>query len=580
MAGGTAVEHATGAENLAAMVLECAERYDGAALKYKDGDDWTELSYSDLGDAVQEIAAGLIALGIEPGERVAILSDTRAEWTLADLGGICAAAQVVPIYQTASVEEAKHVLEDSESRLVFCENTDQLETAKEAAEGLNVEHFVLIEGEADGAITLKELRERGGDSRSEVEKRIEGISPDDVFTLIYTSGTTGPPKGCVLTHGNYRADCEAAEQVFDMEEDAVVFIFLPLAHALTRVTQMLALDVGATIAYWEGDKEKAMDNLQEVKPTHFPSVPRIFEKIEEEARKQAGGAIKEKIFDKAIDVGLKVRQLERDGEEPGPVLKKEYELADKQVLSKVRELFGGNIHYALTGAAPVAKELLEFFWACDVLILEGYGATETSAVATVNPPDEFRFGTVGKALPGTEVKISDDTDDDGRGEILVKGPHVFQGYHGLEEETKESLDDDGWFHTGDLGTMDEDGYLQVTGRAKEIIVTSSGKNITPTNIEEKIEAGDGVEQAVVFGDDRPYLVALVVGDDESQVEKAIDAANKDLAKIEQVKKFKLLDRELSQDEGELTPTMKVKREKVYENFEEEIDALYDGDDSD
>src|SRR5437763_2128439 len=265
MAGGTAVEHATGAENLAAMVLECAKRYDGAALKYKDGDDWNEMSYSELGDAVQEIAAGLIALGIEPGERVAILSDTRAEWTLADLGGICAAAQVVPIYQTASVEEAEHVLEDSESRLVFCENTEHLETAKEAAEGLNVEHFVLCEGESDGAITLKELRERGGDSRNEVEKRIEGIAPDDVFTLIYTSGTTGPPKGCVLTHGNYRADCEAAEQVFDMEEDAVVFIILPLAHALTRVTQMLALDVGATIAYWEGDKEKAMDNLRDVK---------------------------------------------------------------------------------------------------------------------------------------------------------------------------------------------------------------------------------------------------------------------------------------------------------------------------
>ena len=577
MAGGTALDQATGAETLAEMVLECAKRYDGPALKYKEDGDWKELSYSELGEAVKEIAGGLIALGIEPGERVALLSETRAEWTLADLGGICAAAAVVPIYQTASAEEAGHVLEDSEARLVFCENGDQLETAREAAEGLNVEHFVLFEGEDENAITLDELRERGRDAVDQVDERVGSVSSDDVFSLIYTSGTTGPPKGCILTHGNYRADCEAGEQVFEMEEDAVVFIFLPLAHALTRVTQMVALDVGATIAYWERDKEKAMDNLREVKPTHFPSVPRIFEKIEEEARKQAGGGLKEKIFDKAIDIGLKVRRLEHEGEEPGFLLKQEYELADKQVLSKVRELFGGNLHYAMTGAAPVSKELLEFFWACDVLILEGYGATETSAVATVNPPDEFRFGTVGKALPGTEVRIADDKDDDGRGEILVKGPHVFQGYHGLEQKTKESFDDS-WFKTGDLGTMDDDGYLKVTGRAKEIIVTSSGKNVTPTNIEEKIEAGDGVEQAVVFGDDRPYLVALVAGKDgadESQVQKAIDSANKDLAKIEQVKKFKLLDRELSQGEGELTPTMKVKREKVQENFEEEIEALYD-----
>jgi long-chain acyl-CoA synthetase len=328
---------------------------------------------------------------------VAIFSETRMEWTLADLGGIVAGAQVVPIYQTASAEEANHVLEDSESRLVFCEDEEKLELAKEASEDLSVEYYVLFEGDADDAISLGELRERGGDN-SAVDERVEDLSEDDVFTLIYTSGTTGPPKGCVLTHANYRANCKMVESTIELGEDDAVFVFLPLAHALSRMAQMVALDTGTTIAYWEGDKNKAMDNLKEVAPTFFPAVPRIFEKIYEEARKSADGRVKEKLFEKAVDVGREVRELERKGEEPGPVLRKEHDLADKQVLSKVRELFGGNLRFALTGAAPVAKEMLEFFDACGVLVLEGYGATETSAIATANTPDEWRFGTVGKAF--------------------------------------------------------------------------------------------------------------------------------------------------------------------------------------
>jgi long-chain acyl-CoA synthetase len=565
------------------MLIAAARNYDGAALRYKDGDDWVDVSYGELGDAARAIAGGLIDLGIEPGDRVAIFSDTRPEWTLADLGAILAATVVVPIYQTASADEARHVLEDSGSKLAFCENEELLSTAKEASEGLEVEHFVVFEGEADGAMTFDELRERGDGKADEVDDRVESIDRGDVFTLIYTSGTTGPPKGCVLTHGNYRSDIDLLEQVAEMPEDAVIYVFLPLAHALTRITQMLCIDIGATIAYWQRDKTKALEDLKEIRPTHFPSVPRIFEKIYEQARDQASGAIKGRIFDKAIEIGREVRELERAGEEPGFTLKRAYELADKQVLSKVRDLFGGNIDYALTGAAPVAKEMLEFFDACGVLILEGYGSTETSAVVSVNAPDDFKFGTVGRPLPGTEVKISDDTDDEGRGEILVKGPHVFKGYRGLEEETNEVLDDDGWFHTGDLGEIDDDGFLKVTGRTKEIIVTSSGKNITPTNIEKKIvENGSGISQAVVYGDDRPYLVALVTTEDgegsRDEVQKAIDAANEQFAKIEQVKKFEILDRDLSQDEGELTPTMKVKREVVYEHFSEVIDKLYDDDD--
>jgi long-chain acyl-CoA synthetase len=563
------------------MVGDAAERYGSkAALRYKDGNEWRDISYEELRDAAREIAGGLIDLGVEAKERVAIFSETRPEWTLADLGAILAGAVVVPIYQTSSEEEAEHVLKDSESRVVFCEDEEKLETARKAAEGLDhVDHYVLLEGDADGAISLDDLRERGRENGDAVDGRTEAVERDDVFTLIYTSGTTGPPKGCILTHGNYRADCEALEQVAQLSDEAVFYIFLPLAHALTRMTQMAVLDLGATLAFWQRDKDKALEDLKEIAPTHFPSVPRVFEKIYEQARGKADGAIKGKLLDKAIDVGRQVRELERKGEEPGFPLKQEYELADRQILSKVRDLFGGRLEYAMTGAAPVDPEMLEFFDACGVLILEGYGATETSACATVNAPDDFKFGTVGKALPGTEIKIADDKDDDGRGEILVKGPHVFQGYHNREEETAEDFDGE-WFKTGDLGTLDEEGFLTIAGRTKEIIVTSSGKNITPTNIEEKLEKSSDISQAVVYGDERKYLVALIVPDgdaDEAAIQKAVDDANTDLANIEQVKKFHVLDRELSQDEGELTPTMKVKREQVYQNFSEELDALYDED---
>ncbi|HKP91498.1 MAG TPA: long-chain fatty acid--CoA ligase [Thermoleophilaceae bacterium] len=587
MAGEAIADRGTGAKTLAAMAAEAVERFDGTALKYHEDGDWRELSYEELGIAARGVAGGLVDLGIEAGQRVAIFSDTRAEWTVADLGAILAGAVVVPIYQTSSAEEARHVLEDSESVLVFCEDGEKLATAREASEGLGVETFVLFEGDDDDAISFRDLADRGSDHEPAVKERAEAVSPDDVFTLVYTSGTTGAPKGCVLTHGNFRADLDMLESAVDLGDEVVLFLFLPLAHVLSRMAQMLTLDVGGTLAFWRRDMKKAMDDMREIEPTHFPAVPRVFEKIYEEARSRASGAIKEKVFEKAVDVGRQVRELERQGEKPGFVLQKEYDLADAQILSNVRELFGSRLEFALTGAAPVAKEMLEFFDACGVLILEGYGATETSAVTAANRPDDYRFGTVGKAMDGAEIRISDDSDDDGRGEILVKGPHVFQGYHGLEKETDEAFED-GWFKTGDLGTIDDDGFLSISGRAKEIIVTSSGKNITPTNIEAKIAESDVVEQAVVIGDDRPYLVALVQVTDEKpdpddedlrgKVQDAVDSANGDVSKIEQVKKFAILDRPLSQEEGELTPTMKIKREQVAENFGEQIDALYDGDD--
>jgi long-chain acyl-CoA synthetase len=593
-----ATERSTGAQTMGAMLLAAASEHEGTALRFKQDDEWQEVSYAELGDHVRAIAQGLIELGIEPGDRVAIFSDTRAEWTLADFAVLCAGAVSVPVYQTSSAEECRHVLSDSEARLVFCESEELLDRVEEVrGDCPALEHVVLLAAQRDGVQNLNDLRERGESvDERQVDERVEAVSGDDLFTLIYTSGTTGPAKGCRLTHSNYRANLSMMEQTAGFGGDATVFVFLPLAHALTRMTQMLAVDVGATLVYWEQDKDKLIDNLKEVQPTHFPAVPRIFEKIYHQATAQADGAVTGKLLDKAVEAGREKRDLERQGDKPGPILRKEFDLADKRMLSKVRDLFGGRLELALTGAAPVAQEMLEFFYAAGILVLEGYGATETSAVATVNRPDDFRFGTVGKALPDTEVTTAED------GEIRIRGPHIFQGYHNNDEETAEKLDDDGWFSTGDLGELDDDGFLRIVGRKKDIIVTSSGKNVTASNIEQAISSSRWISQAVVVGDDRPYLVALVTIDEDERakladeagtsedpeqmagseevrekIQEAVDAANADLAKVEQVKKFAILDRDLDQEHDELTPTMKVKRNVVIDNHADVIDGLYEDD---
>jgi long-chain acyl-CoA synthetase len=617
----TASEERSDTQTMGAMVLDAVERFEGAALRYKEGSgwgggEWEDLSYADLGDKVRRVAKGLIALGIEPGEKVAIFSDTRPEWTLADLGATCAGAVVACIYQTSSAEEARHILENSESRVVFCEGRRQVQRITEIREHLeHLEHVVVFEAAKqrdrddseessdDPPMAFEDFLERGDDvDDDQVRERVDAVDPDDVFTLIYTSGTTGPPKGCILTHANYRINTSMLEQATDLGEDPVFYVFLPLAHTLTRMVQMVALSAGATLAYWTRDKNKLMDELGEVQPTHFPAVPRIFEKIYNQAMaKVPEDGAKRKMFDKAIDVGSKVRDLEREGKSPGPVLKAEYKLADNEFFEDIRGLFGGRLRLAQTGAAPVAQEMLEFFDACGVPIMEGYGATETSAVVSTNTPDALRFGTVGKPLEGCEVKIDED-----EGELLVRGPHIFQGYNKDEEETKETLDDEGWLHTGDRGSLDDDGFLSIDGRLKDIIVTSSGKNVAASNIENKLSDSRWISQAVVYGDERPYLVALLTVDpderealadkvgmaqgktgelssDENvreELQKVVDEANGDFADIEQIKKFAVLDRDLSESEDEVTPTMKVKRQNVYDNHQELFDSLYEDGDSD
>ncbi len=604
----------TGATTVATLVRKATETYDGPAFKFNEGMGWKEISYSELGEWVSAVAKGLIDLGLEKGDTVAIFSDTRPSWVVADLAGAWAGLVVATVYHTSSADEAYHILENSEAKLVFCESTEELEKVKEAREKLEgLEHAVLFDGEADGALTLDELRDRGAEAGDEaLEERAGQVKPDDLFTLVYTSGTTGPAKGCRLTHGNVQASLEAFRDAVDLGEDPVFYLFLPLAHVLSRLVELVALDAGAMLGFWQQDKDKLLEDLKWIKPTHFAAVPRIFEKIYNKAAGEAEGGIKGKIFEKAMEAGREAREKERQGESLGPVLKAEYELANHQIFGKVRELFGGRMRLAVTGAAPVAKEMLEFFDACGLLVLEGYGLTETGGIATANTPDKFRFGTQGHALGQIEVRIAekeegeeDDEEEEGQdpgGEVLVKGPNIFRGYHKMDEETKEVLDDDGWFRTEDVGSLDEDGFLTITGRTKDIVVTSSGKNIPAARIENEISDHRWISQAVVYGDDKKYLVALITIDDDErsalaeqagvdddaeemasseavheEIQKVIDEANENFARIEQVKKFAILERDFTQDEGELTPTLKVKRKVVYDNHRDRFEALYEED---
>jgi long-chain acyl-CoA synthetase len=592
-------DRATGARTVVEMALRATATHEGPALRFARGDSWAETSYAELGVALREIARGLIGLGIRPGDRVSILSGTRPEWTLVDLGALCAGAVVAPIYHTNSPEECRYVLDHAESRVVFCENAEQAAKVEEVRHLCPaLEHVVTFDSSRSGAISLSQLRARGeGVDAGAPDEIARQIQPDDMATIVYTSGTTGPPKGCVTTHRNCMATVEMYERQLQFAPgEPVAFMFLPLAHSLARMTQMLVLDMGGTIAYWRGDPKVLLEDLAATRPTHVPSVPRVYEKVHTKALAgvDEAGRLKRAIFHWAIDTGRRVHELERLGRRPGRLLRRRYALADRVVLSKVRRLFGPDIKLALTGAAPIPPDVLEFFLACGVLILEGYGMTETTAAATLNTPGGFRFGTVGRALPDAELAIADD------GEVLLRGPHVFPGYFRDEEATREAFTDDGWLRSGDLGSIDEDGYLRITGRKKDLIITSSGKNISAANLEAALREIRWVSEAVVYGDNRPYLVAVLTldlgevpalaarvgvaadpgvmaSDDRVHAELAreVETVNERFARIEQVKRFAILDRDLTQAEGELTPTMKVKRAVVYREFGDVLNALYE-----
>ena len=606
----SATRQTTGSQTIADLLPKAAEQYaDRPAVRHKVDGEWKDVTFREVGDIVFEIGRGLIDLGIQAGDRVALLCNTRPEWTYVDFAISTAGGVVVPIYPTNSPEECEWVAGNSDSVAVVCEDAGQVAKIVEVRDNLpNLRHIVVIDpsgdpttdnspagadasgGGARGAIPVDEVRERGrGRDVAELLDRAEAVTRDDPYTFIYTSGTTGPPKGCVLTHGNYRAIIDSVgERELLRGDDDLTYLFLPLAHAFALLIQLASFDVGAPIAYFGGDTKQIIVELSEVKPTNLPSVPRIFEKL----YTLVSSNVDPETLAKAREIGGRYHDLEVHGQPMPDDLKAAYDQFDEKLFKNVRAAFGGRLREAVTGAAPIAKEILEFFWAAGVPVLEGYGMTETSTAATTSTPEAHKFGTVGKALPGVEIKIADD------GEILIKGPNIFKGYHKNADASFGAVED-GWLHTGDLGSIDDEGYISITGRKKDIIITAGGKNLTPANFENDMKQTRWVSQCVMHGDRRPYPVALITLDEEEIVPWAkeqglptdvkelaqhpkvreliqaeVDKANAKYAQVEQVKKFVILDHDLSQETGELTPTLKVKRNIVNEKYADVFEQLY------
>jgi long-chain acyl-CoA synthetase len=597
----SALELSTGGRTLGEMILRASDR-GGVALRYKEEGSWKEMGYGELVRAARDIARGLIALRIEPGERVSILADTRPEWTVADAGSFCAGTVVAPIYQSDSPEECEYVLRHSEARAVFCEDADQLAKIGEIREHCPaLEHVIAFTDAGTGSISLRELIERGAEVPEEqVDRRVAAVDPDEMASLVYTSGTTGPPKACILTHRNFIEATHELEQRLDLgrlNAPIEIFLFLPLAHVFARITQVYALDLGGTLIYWQRDPKLLLDDIREGRPTMFASVPRVWEKIYTAATSGIADQprFKRAVFNWSLGIGQRVRELERAGAAPGRVLAAKHRVADRLVHSKVRDLFGGRLELAVTAAAPIAREVLEFFDACGIVLVEAWGMTETCAAGTINTDLEMKMGTVGRPVPGLEMRVAED------GELLARGANIFTGYFKNEEATRETLPG-GWLATGDLGSIDADGFVSITGRKKDIIITSSGKNITAANIENALRQTRWISEAIAYGDNRPYLVAVLTLDPEealklagqlgippsdivtmandqrvyAEIQKAVDSVNQRFARIEQIKRFAILDRELSQPEGELTPTLKVKRAVVYSKFADVFNGLYEG----
>jgi long-chain acyl-CoA synthetase len=572
-----------------------AERYpDVAAVRSKADDEWHDRSYADVAADVERLALGLIDHGIEPGDRVCVLADTSPEWAYTAFAIWSIGAIVVPIYPTNSPEECEWVAGNSGAVAAICGNAGHLDKLRQVHERLPELRSLMVFGTGEGAGDAKALADvaaTDGDP-AELDRRIAAMTPEDPFLIIYTSGTTGPPKGCVLSHRNGVMVGEIVIETGTIRAGDVAYLYLPLAHVFAQLVQLAVTVVGGTMAYFGGNTRQIIPEIGEVKPTYIPSVPRIFEKLYALGTAQIPPEQMEEVR-RAVEAGVEIRAHEHRGESVPPELRERFGPLDERLFKPVRDLFGGRVREATTGAAPIAAEILEFFYAADVPVMEGYGMTESTGLGLSNRPDQFRFGTVGRPLEGVEVAIAED------GEILMRGAHVFSGYWRNEEATREVLDDDGWLHTGDLGEIDEDGFVAITGRKKDIIITAGGKNLAPANMENDLKQSRFISQAVMYGDRKPYPVALITLDEEeilpwaserdlpeslselaehdevrALVQDVLDDANAKYAQVEQVKRFTILDHDLDPDRGELTPTLKVKRNVVYENYADVFDDLY------
>ncbi|MFF7307446.1 AMP-binding protein [Streptomyces sp. NPDC008137] len=603
-------------ERVAATPDAEAYRYPVPSSSGQGPDEWKSLSWAQAAERVYAIAAGLIELGVRAEQRVALASSTRIEWILADLGIMCAGAATTTVYPQTNAEESAYILSDSESRVLIAENVDQLAKAKEKrAELPELTHVVVVdpaglaaEESADWILTLDELEKRGA-ARLEkdpdlIKERVGAITKDQLATLIYTSGTTGRPKGVRLPHDNWSYMAKAIAATGLVSSEDVQYLWLPLAHVFGKVLTSGQIEVGHVTAV-DGRVDKIIENLPVVQPTYMAAVPRIFEKVYNgvAAKARAGGGAKYKIFQWAAEVSREYAKVAQDnfrrtGTMSVPFgLGAKHKVADALVFAKIREAFGGNLRACVSGSAALAPEIGYFFSGAGIHILEGYGLTESSAASFVNPGEAYRTGTVGKPLPGTEVRIADD------GEILLRGPGIMEGYHGLPEKTAEVLESDGWFHTGDIGELSADGYLRITDRKKDLIKTSGGKYIAPAEVEGQFKAVcPYVSNILVHGADRNFCTALIALDELAIVEWAkenglggksyaeivaapatvemvdgyVKQLNEGLQKWQTIKKFRLLPRDLDVEHGEITPSLKLKRPVVEREYKHLIEEMYEG----
>jgi long-chain acyl-CoA synthetase len=556
-----------------------------------DGE-WREVSWEDAGRRAEELAHGFLSLGLKKGDAFAILGSTRLEWALVDFALAQIGVVVIPVYPTSSPKDCAYVLDHSGALGIVVEDEAARERIQEIRSELPRLEHMLSFGDLDelAARGREHAREHPDAVRSAAESTVE----DDLLMIVYTSGTTGPPKGCMMLHRNYAAGVEGLEEINLLAGPGETnLLFLPLAHTFAQLVLYAGAALGYTIAF-QPDMQRVAESLQQVKPTGMPSVPRIYEKTHAAVTAQfdAATGAKRRLIDWSLGVGHEVARRRREGESIPSGLALKHRVADRLVFSKVKEKLGGRLKFAISGAAPISVEILEFFHALDILVLEGYGLTETASGCSVNRPDRVRFGTVGPVYPDIEVRIADD------GEILIRGDNVFAGYYRDEEATRAAIDADGWLHTGDVGAL-EDGFLRITDRKKDLIVTAGGKNVAPQNIENALKTSKYVSQVLAVGDRRPYIVALVTLDEaeigawaaergiEGSMEELarnqevrelvrglVDEVNRDRTRFEQVKRFAILPRDFSAEHEELTPTLKTKRRNVERNFAGEIERLY------
>jgi long-chain acyl-CoA synthetase len=568
---------------------------DTVVFSRRTGDEWSDVTAAEFLDEVQAVAKGLVAAGVEVGDRVAILSKTRYEWTLLDYAIWFAGAVTVPIYETSSAEQIGWILQDSGARAIVAEGPDHLARVREARRSGDLAELQHVWSLQDNAVDV--LGRLGSDISDDVlEQRRTTATPQDVATLIYTSGTTGKPKGCMLTHGNFMFELGVAvDELADLfdTDDASTLLFLPLAHVFARIIQVGCVKSRAKMGH-SADIKNLVTDLGEFRPTFILAVPRVFEKVFNSASQRATADGRGKIFDRAADVAIAWSRAS-DGKRVPVRLRAQHALFDRLVYGKLRQALGGSCAYAISGGAPLGDRLGHFYRGIGLTVLEGYGLTETTAALSANLPDATKIGTVGRPLPGTSVRVADD------GELLFRGGQVFAGYWRNDEATTEAVDRDGWFHTGDVGEVDDEGFVRITGRKKEILVTAGGKNVAPAVLEDRLRAHALVDQCLVVGDGQPFIGALVTIDRETfpawaeqhgksadldaliddpdlvaAVQEAVDEANKAVSKAESIRKFTILAGEWTEEGGQLTPSLKLKRRVVMRESREEIEALYLG----